>query len=70
MLSVTLGADNETVALTWLMGALEQARAENQRKLVDYLEVLLEDVVFEMEAAARSKRMELSSRTQVGPRQQ
>jgi hypothetical protein len=55
-LSLTLGVDNETAALAWLVGALEQARAQSQTKLVDYLEVILEDVVFEMESAARSRR--------------
>ncbi len=53
---MTLGVDNETAALAWLVGALEQARAQSQTKLVSYLEVILEDVVFEMESAARSRR--------------
>ncbi len=56
-MSLTLGVDNETVALAWLMGALEQARTQGQTKLVDYLEVVVEDVVFEMESAARSRRL-------------
>jgi hypothetical protein len=61
-LSLTLGVDNETAALAWLVGALEQARTQSQTKLVDYLEVVLEDVVFEMESAARSKRTRISSK--------
>ena len=68
-MSLTLGVDNETAALAWLMGALEQARAQSQTKLVGYLEVILEDVVFEMESAARSRRMGISSRTRLGPSQ-
>ncbi len=46
--------DNETAALAWLVGALEQARKQGRTKLVGYLEAVLEDVVFEMESAARS----------------
>jgi hypothetical protein len=68
-LSLTLGVDNETAALAWLVGALEQARAQSQTKLVGYLEVILEDVVFEMESAARSRRKRVSSSTQLGPSQ-
>ena len=68
-LSLTLGVDNETAALAWLMGALEQARAQSQTKLVGYLEVILEDVVFEMESAARSRRKGMSSSTRLGPSQ-
>jgi hypothetical protein len=60
-LLLRLGVDNETAALAWLVGALEQARTQSQTKLVDYLEVVLEDVVFEMESAARSKRTRISS---------
>jgi hypothetical protein len=68
-LSLTLGVDNETAALAWLVGALEQARAQSQTKLVGYLEVILEDVVFEMESAARSRRKGISSSTRLGPSQ-
>ncbi len=66
-MSLMLGADNETVALVWLVGALEQARTQGQTKLVGYLEVVLEDVVFEMESAARSKRIGASSSMRPGP---
>ena len=66
-MSLTLGADNETVALAWLMSALEHARTQRQTKLVDYLEVVLEDVVFEMESAARSRRTRISFGTRPGP---
>ncbi len=68
-MSLTLGVDNETAALAWLMGALEQARAQSQTKLVGYLEVILEDVVFEMESAARSRRKGISSSTRLGSSQ-
>ena len=66
-MSLTLGVGNETAALAWLVGALEQARAQRQTKLVDYLEVVLEDVVFEMESAARSKRAGIASSTRAEP---
>jgi hypothetical protein len=42
-----------TVFLTWLVRALEYARTREQTKLVDYLEIIADDVVFEMEFAAR-----------------
>ena len=45
--------DNETAALTWLVSALEQARTTSQVKLVDYLETIADEVVFEVEMAAR-----------------
>ena len=66
-MSLTLGADNETVALAWLVSALEHARTQSQTKLLAYLEVVLEDVVFEMESAARSKRTKISSSTPLRP---
>ncbi len=47
------GVDNETAALAWLVSALEQARTRGQVKLVDYLETIADDVVFDMEMAAR-----------------
>ena len=48
-----LGADAGTATLDWLASALEQARAEGQWKAVGYLEAVLDDMVFEMESAAR-----------------
>ena len=39
--------------LAWLVRALEQARRQGQTKLVDCLETIADDVVFEMELAAR-----------------
>ena len=47
------GVDNETAASAWLVRALEQARTRSQVKLVDYLETIADDVVFEVEMAAR-----------------
>ncbi len=42
-----------TAFLTWLVRALEYARKQDQTKLVDYLEIIADDVVFEMEMTAR-----------------
>jgi hypothetical protein len=50
-------ADKGTVVdLSWLMSALEHARAQGQTKTVGYLEAIAVDVVFEMEASARRRR--------------
>jgi hypothetical protein len=48
-----LGADTDTATLAWLASALEHARSQGQEKVVDYLEALTDDVLFEMESAAR-----------------
>ena len=48
-----LVVDTETATLAWLVSALEHARARGQTKLVDYLEAVVEDVVFEMESDTR-----------------
>ena len=50
---VTSVVDSETATLAWLVGALEHARTRGRTKLVGYLKAVVEDVVFEMEAAAR-----------------
>jgi hypothetical protein len=42
-----LSTDNE-VCLEWLAHALQQLRQEGQTKVVSYLEVVSEEVVFEM----------------------
>jgi hypothetical protein len=47
------GVDDHTAALVWLVSALEQAYTQGQVKLIDYLEPIADDVVFEMEMAAR-----------------
>jgi hypothetical protein len=48
-----LSTDNE-VCLEWLAHALQQLRQEGQTKVVSYLEVVSEEVVFEMKARPRS----------------
>jgi hypothetical protein len=48
-----LRLDNE-VCLAWLEGALGQLRPEGQTKVLGYLEAVMEEVVFEMKAAAGS----------------
>ena len=48
-----LSTDNE-VCLEWLAQALKQLRSEGQTKVVSYLEVVSEEVVFEMKALPRS----------------
>lgn len=42
------------VDLSWLVNALDHARSQDQAKLVDYLQTIADDVVFEMEAACRN----------------
>ena len=54
---VMLSVDDRTAALAWLVSASERARTEGQTKLVGYLEAVLDDVVFEMESAARSESL-------------
>ena len=44
--------DNE-VRLAWLEGALQQLRPERQKKVLGYLEAVLDEVVFEMKEAPR-----------------
>jgi hypothetical protein len=41
-----LSMDNE-ICLAWLAEALQQLRPEGQKKVVGYLETVLEEVVFE-----------------------
>ena len=48
-----MDVDNDTATLAWLVGALEQAHARGETRLVDYLETIADDVVFEMEMIAR-----------------
>ena len=47
------GVGNDAAALSWLVSALEQAHSQGQVKLVDYLETIADDVVFDIEMAAR-----------------
>jgi hypothetical protein len=48
-----LSTDNE-LCLEWLAHALQQLRQEGQTKVVSYLEVVSEEVLFEMKALPRS----------------
>ena len=53
MTELATGAANGTVVdLSWLMGALEHARAQDQTKVMGYLEAIADDVIFEMESSA------------------
>ena len=45
--------DDDSATLAWLVGALEQARSQGQTRIVDHLETIADDVVFEMEMIAR-----------------
>ena len=51
MSDVTLGSDDDTATLAWLVGVLEHARDRGQTKLVCYLEEVADELVFEVEAA-------------------
>ena len=55
-MEVVLGADTETATLAWLVSALEHSRTRGHTKLVVYLEAVMEDLMFEVEAAARKRR--------------
>jgi hypothetical protein len=57
VLDVPVGEDHETATLAWLVGALEQARTQGRSKAVGYLEAVADDVVFEMESAARRSQV-------------
>jgi hypothetical protein len=52
-LDSTLGAHTDTATLAWLISALGHARTQGQTKLLTYLQIILEDTVFEMESSAR-----------------
>ena len=45
--------ETDAATLAWLVGALEHARARGQTRLVGYLEAVADEVVFEVEIAAR-----------------
>lgn len=47
------GAQDGTVDLEWLVEGLEHARTNGQARLLDYLQGIADDVVFEMESASR-----------------
>ncbi len=52
-MTVSAGTHDGTADLTWLIEALEYARTNGQTRITGYLEAVLDDVVFEMESAAR-----------------
>ena len=54
-LDSALAGETDAAILTWLVGALEHARARGQTRLVSYLEAVVDDVVFEVKAAARGR---------------
>ncbi len=57
MSELATGAANETaVDLSWLMSALEHARAQDQTKVMHYLEAIADDVIFEMESSANKHK--------------
>jgi hypothetical protein len=64
VLDVPLGVDTETATLAWLISALEHARTQGQTRLLMCLGAVLDDVLFEMESAAR--RHALSATPSVG----
>ena len=47
-----MSVDNE-VSLAWLEGALQRLRPEGEKKVVDYLEAVLEEIVFETKMSTR-----------------
>ena len=47
-----LSTDNE-VCFQWLEGALQRLRPEGQKKVVGYLEAVLEEIVFETKMPPR-----------------
>ena len=51
---LALGSTDNEVCLEWLAHALQQLRQDGQTKVVSYLEVVSEEVVFEMKALPRS----------------
>jgi hypothetical protein len=55
--------DDGTSSLAWLVSALAQARRQGQTKLVGCLETIADDMVFEIEMAARRASL-LSKMTQ------
>lgn len=52
-MEIPLGVENDTATLAWLVNALKRAREEGHVRLVGYLEAVADDIVFELESAAR-----------------
>lgn len=51
-MDLAMGMDNE-MALAWLEDALEHAFSKRRPRLWDYLEAVLDEVLFEMEISDR-----------------
>lgn len=54
-LKAAIDPDTEAETLAWLVLALGHVRQEGNTKLVDYLEEVADDVVFEMKSAVRRR---------------
>ena len=52
-LDLKANMDNDTATLGWLVEALEQARSQGHTEIVEHLETIAADMLFEMEMAAR-----------------
>ena len=52
-MELAAGTHGGTVDVAWLMRALEHTRSQGQDRVVEHLEAIVDDVVFEMESAAR-----------------
>ena len=52
-LELKASMNNDSATLGWLVEALEHSRSQGQTKVVDYLETVAADMVFEIEMAAR-----------------
>jgi hypothetical protein len=57
---MSLSTDNE-VCLAWLAEALQQLSQEGQEKAVGYLEVVLEEVLFETKMPPRPSSLSFST---------
>ena len=62
MLVSALGGDTEAETLSWLMGVLRHAHARGQRKLVGYVEAVVEDVGEKYEARKTLERFSATLR--------
>ena len=52
-LDLKANMDNDTATLGWLVEALEHSRSQGHTEIVEHLETIAADMVFEMEIAAR-----------------
>jgi hypothetical protein len=52
-LELKASMNNDSATLGWLVEALEHSRSQGQTEVVDHLESIAADMVFEMEMAAR-----------------